>query len=92
MQRLIQDTIRKALADELLFGRLTGRRAADRRHDEDAQADTNGIVLDIQPFRKRAQTRQDGSRRNAGLKQSGGVPPAKKQDCWRKQESCFFAA
>ncbi len=23
MQRLIQDTIRKALADELLFGRLT---------------------------------------------------------------------
>jgi len=24
MQRLIQDTIRKALADELLFGKLTG--------------------------------------------------------------------
>jgi ATP-dependent Clp protease ATP-binding subunit ClpA len=24
MSRLIQDTIRKALADELLFGRLTG--------------------------------------------------------------------
>jgi len=24
MARLIQDTIRKALADELLFGRLTG--------------------------------------------------------------------
>jgi ATP-dependent Clp protease ATP-binding subunit ClpA len=31
MQRLIQDTIRKALADELLFGRLTdgGRLTVD---------------------------------------------------------------
>ena len=53
MQRLIQDTIRKALADELLFGRLTegGRLTVD--YDEDAQADTNGIVLDIQPFPKK---------------------------------------
>ena len=31
MARLIQDTIRKALADELLFGRLHGRRARDDR-------------------------------------------------------------
>ena len=53
MQRLIQDTIRKALADELLFGRLTegGRLTVD--YDEDAQADTNGIVVDIKPFPKK---------------------------------------
>ena len=48
MQRLIQDTIRKALADELLFGRLTeaGRLTVD--YDE-KQEENNGIVLDIQP-------------------------------------------
>lgn len=52
MQRLIQDTIRKALADELLFGRLTegGRLTVD--YDE-AQTENNGIVLDIQPLPKR---------------------------------------
>ena len=52
MQRLIQDTIRKALADELLFGRLTegGRLTVD--YDE-AQTDTNGIVLDIHPLPKK---------------------------------------
>jgi ATP-dependent Clp protease ATP-binding subunit ClpA len=44
MQRLIQDTIRRALADELLFGRLVdgGRLAVDI----DADGKT---VLDIQP-------------------------------------------
>jgi ATP-dependent Clp protease ATP-binding subunit ClpA len=47
MQRLIQDTIRRALADELLFGRLVdgGRLQVD--------IDTEGnTVLDIQPPRK----------------------------------------
>jgi ATP-dependent Clp protease ATP-binding subunit ClpA len=47
MQRLIQDTIRRALADELLFGRLVdgGRLMVDI--DADGQA-----VLDIQPNKK----------------------------------------
>ncbi|WKB52864.1 ATP-dependent Clp protease ATP-binding subunit ClpA [Eleftheria terrae] len=47
MQRLIQDTIRRALADELLFGRLVdgGRLTVD--------LDENGeVVLDIQPNKK----------------------------------------
>lgn len=47
MQRLIQDTIRRALADELLFGRLVdgGRLTVDI--DAEGQP-----VLDIQPSRK----------------------------------------
>ncbi len=47
MQRLIQDTIRRALADELLFGRLVegGRLTVDLGEDENP-------VLDIQPARK----------------------------------------
>jgi ATP-dependent Clp protease ATP-binding subunit ClpA len=47
MQRLIQDTIRRALADELLFGRLVdgGRLTVDMDEDEKVQ-------LDIQPSRK----------------------------------------
>jgi ATP-dependent Clp protease ATP-binding subunit ClpA len=47
MQRLIQDTVRRALADELLFGRLVdcGRLTVDI--DADGKA-----VLDIQPARK----------------------------------------
>ena len=47
MQRLIQDTIRRALADELLFGRLVdgGRLTVD--------VDAEGAVqLDIQPNKK----------------------------------------
>ena len=47
MQRLIQDTIRRALADELLFGRLVdgGRLTVD--------VDAEGKpVLDIQPLKK----------------------------------------
>jgi ATP-dependent Clp protease ATP-binding subunit ClpA len=45
MQRLIQDTIRRALADELLFGRLTdgGRLTVD--YDDSASE----VKLDIQP-------------------------------------------
>jgi ATP-dependent Clp protease ATP-binding subunit ClpA len=47
MQRLIQDTVRRALADELLFGRLVdgGRLTVD--------VDAEGaVLLDIQPMRK----------------------------------------
>ena len=48
MQRLIQDTIRKALADELLFGRLTegGRLTVDLDDKEE-------LLLDISPLPKR---------------------------------------
>ena len=48
MQRLIQDTIRKALADELLFGRLTdgGRLSVDLD-------DKDEVHLDIQPLPKK---------------------------------------
>jgi ATP-dependent Clp protease ATP-binding subunit ClpA len=42
MQRLIQDTIRKALADELLFGRLTKGGSLDVDVDEKGE-----VVLDI---------------------------------------------
>ena len=35
MARLIQDTIRRALADELLFGKLAQRRQGDDRRLED---------------------------------------------------------
>jgi ATP-dependent Clp protease ATP-binding subunit ClpA len=47
MQRLIQDTIRRALADELLFGRLVD----GGRLTVDIDADGNAL-LDIQPPRK----------------------------------------
>ncbi|SFM44277.1 ATP-dependent Clp protease ATP-binding subunit ClpA [Variovorax sp. OV329] len=48
MQRLIQDTIRRALADELLFGRLTegGRLTVDL--DEQGE-----VLLDITPLPKK---------------------------------------
>ncbi|HEY5719784.1 MAG TPA: ATP-dependent Clp protease ATP-binding subunit ClpA [Gammaproteobacteria bacterium] len=47
MQRLIQDTVRRALADELLFGRLVdgGRLTVD-------VSDAGETVLDIQPSKK----------------------------------------
>ena len=48
MQRLIQDTIRRALADELLFGRLTegGRLTVD-------VDDKDEVLLDIAPLPKK---------------------------------------
>ncbi|MFA7557407.1 MAG: ATP-dependent Clp protease ATP-binding subunit ClpA [Hydrogenophaga sp.] len=53
MQRLIQDMIRKALADELLFGRLTdgGRLTVDleTKLGEDGK-ETHEVKLDIQPL------------------------------------------
>ncbi|WP_426146303.1 ATP-dependent Clp protease ATP-binding subunit ClpA [Polaromonas sp. DSR2-3-2] len=56
MQRLIQDTIRRALADELLFGRLTegGRLTVDMKITTDEKGvETGEVELDIQPLAKR---------------------------------------
>ncbi len=52
MQRLIQDTIRRALADELLFGRLTegGRLLVDI---DTSVEDKPEVKLDIQPIPKK---------------------------------------
>ncbi|MCK9515980.1 MAG: ATP-dependent Clp protease ATP-binding subunit ClpA [Ottowia sp.] len=50
MQRLIQDTIRKALADELLFGRLT----AGGRLTVDLDAGGEEVKLDIAPAAPKA--------------------------------------
>jgi ATP-dependent Clp protease ATP-binding subunit ClpA len=52
MQRLIQDTIRRALADELLFGRLTegGRLTVDL---DTSVEDKPEVKLDIQPLLKK---------------------------------------
>jgi len=52
MQRLIQDTIRRALADELLFGRLTegGRLTVDI---DDKDPDKAEVLLDITPLPKK---------------------------------------
>jgi ATP-dependent Clp protease ATP-binding subunit ClpA len=56
MQRLIQDTIRRALADELLFGRLTegGRLTVDIEVKTDEKGtETPDVKLDIQPLPKK---------------------------------------
>ncbi|RYF35658.1 MAG: ATP-dependent Clp protease ATP-binding subunit ClpA, partial [Comamonadaceae bacterium] len=56
MQRLIQDTIRRALADELLFGRLTegGRLTVDiELKTDDKGVETPDVQLDIQPLPKK---------------------------------------
>ncbi len=56
MQRLIQDTIRRALADELLFGRLTdgGRLTVDMKVTTDEKGVEQGeVLLDIQPLPKK---------------------------------------
>ena len=54
MQRLIQDTIRRALADELLFGRLVdgGRLTVD-------VDDKGEVLLDIQPPKKSDKARPE---------------------------------
>jgi ATP-dependent Clp protease ATP-binding subunit ClpA len=52
MQRLIQDTIRRALADELLFGRLVdGGRLTVEIDDSDTEKPE--VILDIQPLPKK---------------------------------------
>src|SRR3990167_7029124 len=56
MQRLIQDTIRRALADELLFGKLTdgGRLTVDIEvKTDDKGVETSEVLLDIQPLPKK---------------------------------------
>ena len=56
MQRLIQDTIRRALADELLFGKLTdgGRLTVDLETvTDEAGKETQEVKLDIQPLQKK---------------------------------------
>ena len=56
MQRLIQDTIRRALADELLFGRLQdgGRLTVDIEvKTDDKGVETSEVMLDIQPLPKK---------------------------------------
>jgi ATP-dependent Clp protease ATP-binding subunit ClpA len=56
MQRLIQDTIRRALADELLFGRLIdgGRLTVDMEVTKDDKGvETGEVKLDIQPLPKK---------------------------------------
>ena len=56
MQRLIQDTIRRALADELLFGRLIdgGRLTVDMTVTTDEKGvETGEVALDILPLQKR---------------------------------------
>ena len=52
MQRLIQDTIRRALADELLFGRLVdgGRLTVDLDDRDESKTE---VLLDIQPLLKK---------------------------------------
>ena len=57
MQRLIQDTIRRALADELLFGRLTdgGRLTVDLDlKTNDKGQETTDVKLDITPLPKKS--------------------------------------
>jgi ATP-dependent Clp protease ATP-binding subunit ClpA len=52
MQRLIQDTIRRALADELLFGRLMdgGRLTVDLDDKDESKTE---VLLDITPLSKK---------------------------------------
>ena len=57
MQRLIQDTIRRALADELLFGRLVdgGRLTVDMEtKTDDKCVETQEVKLDITPLPKKS--------------------------------------
>lgn len=56
MQRLIQDTIRRALADELLFGRLAdgGRLTVGIESKKDEKGvETSEVKLDIKPLPKK---------------------------------------
>jgi ATP-dependent Clp protease ATP-binding subunit ClpA len=52
MQRLIQDTIRRALADELLFGRLIDGGHLTVELDDRDESKTE-VLLDIQPLSKK---------------------------------------
>lgn len=50
MQRLIQDTIRRSLADELLFGRLVDGGRIEVDWNPDANEGKGDVVLDITPL------------------------------------------
>ncbi|MEW5679229.1 ATP-dependent Clp protease ATP-binding subunit ClpA [Comamonas kerstersii] len=50
MQRLIQDTIRRSLADELLFGRLVDGGRLEVDWNPDANEGKGDVVLDITPL------------------------------------------
>ena len=54
MQRLIQDTIRRSLADELLFGRLVDGGRLEVDWDEAANEGKGDVKLDITPTPKRS--------------------------------------
>ena len=60
MQRLIQDTIRRALADELLFGRLVdgGRLTVDVANNAQGEPE---VKLDIQPNKKSDKTKPEAA-------------------------------
>jgi ATP-dependent Clp protease ATP-binding subunit ClpA len=60
MQRLIQDTIRRALADELLFGSLVdgGRLTVDVLDNEKGEPE---VKLDIQPTKKSDKTKPEAA-------------------------------
>ncbi|WP_290868221.1 ATP-dependent Clp protease ATP-binding subunit ClpA [Aquabacterium sp.] len=60
MQRLIQDTIRRALADELLFGSLVdgGRLTVDIVDNEKGEPE---VKLDIQPNKKSDKTKPEAA-------------------------------
>jgi len=60
MQRLIQDTIRKALADELLFGSLVdgGRLTVDVVDNDKGEPE---VKLDIQPNKKSDKTKPEAA-------------------------------
>ena len=60
MQRLIQDTIRRALADELLFGSLVdgGRLTVDVVDNDKGEPE---VKLDIQPLKKSDKTKPEAA-------------------------------
>jgi ATP-dependent Clp protease ATP-binding subunit ClpA len=60
MQRLIQDTIRRALADELLFGSLVdgGRLTVDVLNNDKGEPE---VKLDIQPNKKSDKTKPEAA-------------------------------
>ncbi len=60
MQRLIQDTIRRALADELLFGSLVdgGRLTVDVAENDKGEQE---VKLDIQPHKKIDKTKPEAA-------------------------------
>lgn len=65
MQRLIQDTIRRALADELLFGRLQdgNRLTVDiETKTDDKGVEAAEVALDIQPLPKERSTKSRPTR------------------------------